>query len=157
MLHALSGQLYAKQAWFPCTTINISHACLHEVPLSLESNKYANASAHMIRVCLCGRFGRGAEQTAGKPGCGGGGEAAWTVQINRRGESSPAAHRPSPTIPPYSPLPEPHIKAFCPTGEQPDTGTREELQSGWRSLLFCVTCPPPVPISLLLGEAEATQ
>lgn len=76
MLHALSGQLYAKQAWFPCTTINISHACLHEVPLSLESNKYANAGAHMIHVCLCGRFGRGVEQTAGKPGSGGGGEAA---------------------------------------------------------------------------------
>ncbi len=100
MRYALSGQLYAKQAWFPCTTINISHACLHEVPLSLESNKYANAGAHMIRVCLCGRFGRGVEQTAGEPGGGGGGEAAWTVQINRRGgDPLPQSHN-TPLQPP---------------------------------------------------------
>lgn len=45
--------------------------------------------------------GRGVEQTAGKPGWGGGGEAEYTEKINRRGGSSPAALPPTAPVPQY--------------------------------------------------------
>lgn len=95
-MHSVVTFMQNKHGFRPysCTTINISHACLHE---ALESNKYVNACAHMIRVCLCGRAGRGVEQTAGKPDCGGGGEAERTVQINRRGDLA---------LPPTAPVPQ---------------------------------------------------
>lgn len=38
-----------------------------------------------VSMWLTEEAGRGVEQTAGKPGYSGGGEAEWTEQINRQG------------------------------------------------------------------------